>query len=197
MNLLKKFADSFLTKEIEWYQWFANLLSSELQECRAKISILESTLETAKDETEHASDWAKTAEQSLLEVKKENLELHKKLNDAVDDREGYINRAVKKGIKEGVHKQIQSSLSLAAKAASLSVEEMREKLNFSVYEADDGKWECFMNICSLGGCDFSAISFDTEREAVTYAYILSVLGQTPDSSCPCSECYSEYMQQCV
>lgn len=77
---------------------------------------------------------------------------------------------------------------------------LKENTTFSVYENEDkseGGYLLYLNICSLGGCDFNEIHFKTHKEALQVACIYQLLGKKPDMSCACSQCYSEYMQSCI
>ena len=58
-----------------------------------------------------------------------------------------------------------------------------------------GRWHVSMNICFLGGCEFNDYVFPTKREACQFGYILSQLGEKPDTEAACSECYSEYEER--
>ena len=58
-----------------------------------------------------------------------------------------------------------------------------------------GKWHVSMNICSLGGCEFNDYEFLTKREAFQFGYILTQLGEKPETGAACSDCYSEYEEK--
>lgn len=121
---------------------------------------------------------------------------------------------------ENIEEKVSEKVIVEAKKEP-TIEELREKVskmtmqelydsntNFSIgqYEDDeeegviaegepDGKWYVYMSICQLGGCDFDGVPFDTEREALEEAVILTMQGKEP--SChACPECYSEYMREC-
>lgn len=123
-------------------------------------------------------------------------------------------------IVEVVEEKVPEEVIVEAKKEP-TIEELREKVskmtmqelydsntNFSVgqYADDeeegviaegepDGKWYVYMSICQLGGCDFDGVPFDTEREALEEAVILTMQGKEP--SChACPECYSEYQREC-
>lgn len=52
-----------------------------------------------------------------------------------------------------------------------------------------------MNICSLGGCEFNDLEFATKRDALEFGYILTQLGEKPDTGSACSNCYFEYIRE--
>ncbi len=91
------------------------------------------------------------------------------------------------------------------KIAEMSIDEMYEISNFDVSQDRDdeeegytgnGKWYLYESICQLGGCSYDGIPFNTEREALERAAMMSLQGKKPDTH-PCPECYREYLNNCM
>lgn len=64
-------------------------------------------------------------------------------------------------------------------------------------DKESGKWCVSMNICSLGGCEFNDVEFDTQQDACEYAFVLTQIGAEPDIHSACPSCYHEYMQEAM
>lgn len=64
-------------------------------------------------------------------------------------------------------------------------------------DAHDMKFAYCTAICALGGCEYRHRFFDTEREALEAAWVDQMCGQHIDGSGTCSECYHEYMMNCI
>lgn len=69
---------------------------------------------------------------------------------------------------------------------------------FPVFQdIETGKWHVYMNICSLGGCEYNDYEFDSEWGAYLFGTVLTQLGVEVDINSPCPDCYAEYMQNCI
>lgn len=76
--------------------------------------------------------------------------------------------------------------------------ELREISKFPIYKNDESnKWDMITGICSLGGCEYKWIEFDTEREALINSVIRKMFGDTVDLSSACQKCYTEYIKDCI
>lgn len=91
------------------------------------------------------------------------------------------------------------------KIAKMSIAELYEISNFDVSQDRDyieegytgsGKWYLYQSICQLGGCSYDGIPFNTEREALENAALMSLQGKNA-STHPCPECYREYLNDCM
>lgn len=87
----------------------------------------------------------------------------------------------------------------------MTIEEMYNTSEFSIYhdmddEEDDcigdGKWYLYKSICQLGGCDFNGTPYETEREALEQAVLMTLQGKKP-AIFACPDCYREYMADCI
>lgn len=99
--------------------------------------------------------------------------------------------------------QLEKVERILLKAGKLDFESMDEEERFNsccfpiAENPENGKWDIYMNICSLGGCEYNGHEFNTEREAYLFGYILTQLGATLNTKSACPECYAEYMQNCI
>lgn len=89
--------------------------------------------------------------------------------------------------------------------SKMTIDEMYGKSEFSVYQSvddeeeeikGDGRWYLYKAICQLGGCDHRGVPFDTEKEALEEAMILTLVGRKPEIT-PCPSCYAEYLKDCL
>ncbi len=79
-----------------------------------------------------------------------------------------------------------------------SNEELSASSRYSVYEAKDGShWETVTEYCCLGGCEMGFYGFPTMRDALVFGALLHVIGYVPPSNIACSNCYNEYMKDCI
>lgn len=130
-------------------------------------------------------------EGQMLEKQKEIQKLQFKLTDAMNQISTLTSQ------NEMLEEKI---VGLAMKFANqMSIDELRnEKCNFAVYQdAETQKWHVVTGMCSLGGCDYRYLEFDTEKEALLKALEKTAKRERVDISCACPECYAEYMQDCI
>lgn len=72
--------------------------------------------------------------------------------------------------------------------------------DFPVYpswDSADGKAWVTTAFCSLGGCEYRGLAFDTYHEALVRAAVLEAAGEEVATGCACPDCYAEYMSDCV
>lgn len=82
----------------------------------------------------------------------------------------------------------------------MDVEKLRQQPNIfpaPTFNDETGAWETTTAFCSLGGCEYSYFLNHTEREALQQSVLATLKGQKVDMGGACSECYSEYMSDCV
>lgn len=130
-------------------------------------------------------------EKNLMEKQKEIEKLQLKLTDAKNQI------ATLTGQKEMLE---EKNFGLTIKFVNqMSIEELRDqKRNFDVYlDEETGKWLVVTGMCSLGGCDYQYLEFETERDALLKASEKTAKGERVDISCACPECYAEYMRDCI
>lgn len=58
---------------------------------------------------------------------------------------------------------------------------------------EDCKWQVYLNICQLGGCSMNGVSYNTEREALEAAMLLTLQNKKVILDA-CPDCYREYLQ---
>lgn len=71
---------------------------------------------------------------------------------------------------------------------------------FPVYppsESTGGKAWVTTAFCSLGGCEYRGLAFDTYHEALVRAAVLEAAGEKVEAGCACPDCYAEYMRDCA
>jgi len=77
-------------------------------------------------------------------------------------------------------------------------DQLRQGLRLHVQSTEDGTaWETVTEHCCLGGCDLGIYTFPTERDALLFAALLDAAGYQPPLNNACSECYAEYMKDCI
>lgn len=76
--------------------------------------------------------------------------------------------------------------------------ELRDTSAYYCAPSKDGRhWEVVTEYCCLGGCDMGIYPFERERDALLFAALLTALGHKPSHNTACSDCYAEYMRDCV
>lgn len=95
--------------------------------------------------------------------------------------------------------QIEKAETILLKAVKMDFQAMDDEERFNsccfpiVENPRTGKWEVYMNICSLGGCEYNGHEFDTKQDAYLFGYILTQLGATLNTQSACPDCYTEYI----
>lgn len=77
-------------------------------------------------------------------------------------------------------------------------DQIRRSARYAVQPTEDGlAWETVTEMCCLGGCDMGVYTFPTERDALLFSALLGAFGYCPPHNTACSDCYAEYMKDCI
>lgn len=70
--------------------------------------------------------------------------------------------------------------------------------NWAIMELDDEPgFHLVTGYCMLGGCELRYVTFNSRPAALLYGAVLDALGVKATSNTACSECYQEYMKDCI
>ncbi len=178
----------------------------------------------AKKEINFLKNCVKYADESVSTSKKIILELNNKLlekEEVIKDQDGRISELIisnsksEENIRSYFQEQADNRIKRAkeefcetlankiSRVLKVSLEELREMNMMSVWQDTDEEenkldtWTMYTEICSLGGCDMSGITYPDEITAYRAAVAYTIINGGPNSNSACSSCYAEYMENCI